>query len=863
MIDLIRDFFSSGAFIPHGHCYLWKPGLVWLHVLSDSLISFAYYSIPLTLFYFVRKRQDLPFNWVFLSFALFITACGTSHLLEVWTLWYPTYWLSGTVKAVAAIASLYTAVILVSLAPKALALSSPAQLERANQELQREIIERHQTEVRLRQSEAALQQSEARYRAIVEDQTELICRFLPDGTLTFANQAYSCYFGRSQEDLFQQSYLPVVLEEDLAKVEGHLTRLSQANPVATITSQVIRPNGVRTQQWVTQAICNPQGQIVEIQAVGRDITELKQAEDMIARSRDFYLSLFEVFPTLIWQAGQDGRCNYFNSAWLNFTGRTLEQELSGGWLAGVHPDSREFCYTTYTQAFETRQPFEMEYRLRHCDGEYRWIVDVGRPFHDLDGNFAGYIGSCYDVHDRKQAELALQESEQRYRSVITVMAEGILVHNADGVIQTCNASAEQILGLSLAQMQDKAPVKSGWRVVHENGLPFPPDEYPVMVTLRTGNPCSNVVMGIYKPDGSLTWISINSQPLFRTGEPLPYEVVTSFSDITDRKRIEAALQQTNQELAHEIVERKQIEASLRESEQRFQAFMNHNPAACWISDTDGRLLYINPTYSRLFNLSENYVPGEIDCSIHPDEFAQEYLKNIRLVAETKEVLEAIEPGLLSDDTIREFLVYKFPTLDLHGQCLVGGIAIDITERKRAEKQIKASLKEKEILLKEIHHRVKNNLQIIYSLLRLQRRSLTDPQATASLLDSQNRIESIALIHEKLYRTGNLARVDVAEYISSVVSNLASAYSSQSRNVAINIEVEPIFLDIDRAIPCGLIINELISNALKYAFPVATAVNRLDIELHTDDDFNIQLLVVDNGIGLSENFDLFETTAVIR
>ncbi|MBD2461740.1 response regulator [Oscillatoria sp. FACHB-1407] len=134
MYDLFNLFFSE-AFIPHGHCYLWKPSLVWLHLLSDSFIGLAYYSIPLTLSYFVRRRQDLPFNWIFLLFAAFIVACGTTHLMEVWTLWHPVYWFSGAIKVFTAIVSVFTAVQLIPLVPKALALPSPAQLEQANREL--------------------------------------------------------------------------------------------------------------------------------------------------------------------------------------------------------------------------------------------------------------------------------------------------------------------------------------------------------------------------------------------------------------------------------------------------------------------------------------------------------------------------------------------------------------------------------------------------------------------------------------------------------------------------------------------------------------------------------------------------------
>ena len=122
-------------FIPHGHCYLWKPGLVSLHVISDTLIALSYYSIPITLFYFVNKRKDLPFNWIFLLFSGFIVACGTTHIMEIWTLWFPTYWVSGLIKALTAIISVFTAVQLIPLVPQALALPSPAELERANEEI--------------------------------------------------------------------------------------------------------------------------------------------------------------------------------------------------------------------------------------------------------------------------------------------------------------------------------------------------------------------------------------------------------------------------------------------------------------------------------------------------------------------------------------------------------------------------------------------------------------------------------------------------------------------------------------------------------------------------------------------------------
>lgn len=153
MLQFLQGFFTDGPFIPHGHCYLWKPSLVWLHILSDALTALAYYSIPIALLYFVRKRQDLPFKSVLVLFGVFIVSCGTTHVLDIWTLWHPAYWLSGSVKAFTAFISVYTALVLLPIIPQALALPSPAELEAANSKLKVTLKELATTQAQLIQTE--------------------------------------------------------------------------------------------------------------------------------------------------------------------------------------------------------------------------------------------------------------------------------------------------------------------------------------------------------------------------------------------------------------------------------------------------------------------------------------------------------------------------------------------------------------------------------------------------------------------------------------------------------------------------------------------------------------------------------------
>jgi PAS domain S-box-containing protein len=229
---------------------------------------------------------------------------------------------------------------------------------------------------------------------------------------------------------------------------------------------------------------------------------------------------------------------------------------------------------------------------------------------------------------------------------------------------------------------------------------------------------------------------------------------------------------------------------------------------------------VNPAYYQLLGYSESEIASlTFDEITHPDDLEQDL-----------HYMEQINQGKIDSFRIEKRYLRKngevmWGNLTLTvlrnpdgkpGFCL--GMIEDITERKHAEDQIKASLQEKETLLKEIHHRVKNNLQIISSLLRLQSRQLRDQQAIALFKESQNRVQAMALIHEKLYQSSNLAQIDFQEYIKTLVQALFRSYDAHRHGVTFKCNVEPISLAIDIAIPCGLIINELVSNSLKYAFP---------------------------------------------
>jgi PAS domain S-box-containing protein len=223
MKEFLEKLFSSD-FMPHGYCYLWKPGLVWLHVVSDALIAFAYFSIPVTLVYFIRKRRDLPFHWMFVSFGMFILACGTTHTMEVWTLWHGTYWLSGAIKVVTAMASVPTAILLVQIVPQILALPSPEamKLEIAERKHAEEALHQANNELELRVLErtAELRQSESELRQLIDAIPQQVLVFDSDWSPLFANRRELEFTGLTPHEVRSKDAIAKIFHaEDLKKLE--------------------------------------------------------------------------------------------------------------------------------------------------------------------------------------------------------------------------------------------------------------------------------------------------------------------------------------------------------------------------------------------------------------------------------------------------------------------------------------------------------------------------------------------------------------------------------------------------------------------------------------------------------------------
>jgi PAS domain S-box-containing protein len=328
------------------------------------------------------------------------------------------------------------------------------------------------------------------------------------------------------------------------------------------------------------------------------------------------------------------------------------------------------------------------------------------------------------------------------------------------------------------------------------------------------------------------------------------ELVARIKVMLRIKRAENELREINKNLAR-IVEEKT--GQLTESESRWRSLTENSPDHIMTLDRDANILFVNHS-----------IPDFKKAEVIGTSFYDYTLKEYKPIAREcfEGVLKTGKPDkfesvyMSKDNTHRYFESHVGPIINPGNNEIIGLTVSfrDITDRKIHELKIRESLRENEILLKEIHHRVKNNMALISSLLVLQADTSGDPNIAGALQDSQSRIRSMALVHEKLYQAENLSKIDFSEYIKSLTMHISQLRDVNSNKVSVIIRAENIFLGIDLAIPCGLLLNELLTNAFKYAFP-GDKTGEIRIQMRLKDNQSYELVISDNGVGLPGHIDI--------
>jgi PAS domain S-box-containing protein len=296
---------------------------------------------------------------------------------------------------------------------------------------------------------------------------------------------------------------------------------------------------------------------------------------------------------------------------------------------------------------------------------------------------------------------------------------------------------------------------------------------------------------------------------------------------------------------------------LTKSEERFRQVVESTPSAMIMVDTSGRIEMINAQAETLFGYPRSQLMGRSIDVLVPERYRGGHPS---LRADFLLAPQSRPMGLGRDLYALRHDGTEFPVeiginpIDTDDGTKVLSMIVDISDRKQKEERISSALKEKDILLAEIHHRVKNNLQIVHSLLDLQSSRVTDTVARDMLRESRNRINSMAIVHQSLYGSDDLRRVDFAAVLRTLVPHLAASHAIDEQRARITIEATPVHLPLNSAIPCGLIVNELVSNAFKHGFPVGTSGTVL-VSLQAPTKDEVLLVVSDSGVGLPDSFDI--------
>ncbi|MDD2335503.1 MAG: PAS domain S-box protein [Geobacteraceae bacterium] len=486
----------------------------------------------------------------------------------------------------------------------------------------------------------------------------------------------------------------------------------------------------------------------------------------------------------------------------------------------IYPDDLENVVSEVAEhASRSVDRFNLEYRIVTREGAVRWVEERTVAKRDKEGELVCYQGIVIDITDRKKAEQELLLA----KFCIDTAGIGIL-HTDEHQIFNANDYACKSLGYTVDELRTM-PIS---------------DIDPVVTSEKILE-----IKRSLEATGSATHQTVHRR---RDGSMFPVEVTTSAMEFQGKHYSVSFVQ--------DISERKRTEDALRESEEKFRVLAETSPAAIALYQGE-EVIYINPTAARLIGYTTDELSRFSFWGCVHDDFKEMVRERGLARMRGEPVPSQYECKFVSKSGKELWAIVSVGCIEYKGKPAGIVTLIDTMEAKLAEEKMRSSLAEKEILLKEVHHRVKNNLQIVSSLLDLQSDYIVDEHSRNFFRDSQNRIRSMALIHQKLYQSESLAFIDMREYIEDLANYLFSCGVKEPGLVHLKVDVGEVSLGMDEAIPCGLIINELMSNSLKHAFP-DDREGEITVMCRIGEDGWITLLVSDNGVGLPPDLDFRKT-----
>jgi PAS domain S-box-containing protein len=717
--------------------------------------------------------------------------------------------------------------------------------------------------------EVTARESDRRMRELTESLSEVLFETDLAGNITFINRAGLKEFGYTKEQVEGGITLYDFLPPDKhAEIRESVAQAVIDEPSEWIEVPALRRDGSTFPASVRASVIVREGVPAGIRGIALNVTEQKRLEGALIRERDQAQLYLDTAEVIMMALNREGRITLLNRKGCEVLDVTPEQAVGVDWFEVFLPEDART---------ETRGIFESliaeedthayaENIVLTSRGEERLVAWYNSRLKDDTGNVIGTLSSGTDVTERVRAEQKLEESERRIREITDALPVVAYEADATGRMTFVNATFFDLFGYT------KEELEAGMSVFQ---LIAPADLKRARAVFRRrmrGEEVGRVEYTGLRKDGSTFNMAARSALMRRDGAVVGQRGI--MLDVTEQKRAEEGGKEHTHTI--ETLNRIVTEGNRATDVQSFAEaatklaceLMHFGIGGIYLIDADAR--YATLQYGQGLPETARDAIEKIPCHDAPFSailidgdplFAEDYVTFLPQHAPLGVASLASVP-LYSRDTIigalnvGSAIHHTFSQTEKALLVAIGNEAGTVIAKLQADASVRAALKEKETLLKEIHHRVKNNMQVVSSLMSLQADRATNVEAQAVLTASQSQIRSMALIHEKLYSSGTLSEIEFADYVGSLIKELLQMYHVAPDAVTITTDIEDVRFAVDTAMPCALILNELVSNCLKYAFPDGRVGEVIVGMQYADGTYT--LTVADNGVGFPADVDLRAT-----
>jgi len=690
-------------------------------------------------------------------------------------------------------------------------------------------------------AEDELKASELRYREMFKCNPHPMWVYdLKSLRFLAVNQAAIQHYQYSRAEFLAMTIADIRPMEDVTKLMDNVSRVTNGLDQAGIWRHQTK-SGQTIEVEITSHPIQYDDRPAEV-VLANDVTERRRLEEQVRISQQRFQEIVERSHDLIINFDIAGNIQFVNPASREVLGYEPEEMIGRHNISFIFPEDQESKYREAESIIGTpRSEFRTEVKVQHKNGSWRILEAVGINLLD-EPSLAGLVVNCRDITERKEREARATNE----RMLLELLTSGTPI---DRVLNEVASSCDR---LNPGMMCSILLLDKDGLHLHHAAAPSLPKSYS----------CWKEYAELAEQNGLKACWSV---PMNSSEGQVLGTFAMHYSEPRSPTNVELATVERSTQLAVLAVERNQLLNSLRDSKVQLERLVGNLPGMAYRcqNDTHWTMIYVSSGCEAV----TGYLRDELEQNkhlaysdlIHSEDRdwlwskcqlaleARVPCSNIYRIVDKAGVVRWVQEratGVYAEDGTLQF---------------IDGFIQDISEARFAEERVRTTLREKEAMLKEIHHRVKNNLQIVSSLLNLQADKVKDLAIIDGLRDSQNRVRSMALVHETLY-SGNLGRIDLSEYLHALCRHLFRSYGVDSTQIGLVLNVSNTSLDLEQAIPVGLIINELVSNSLKYAFPNGES-GQVEIEFLALEEGRLSLFVSDDGVGLSESIDLKQLSSL--